>query len=220
MSSSTQSPREHPHNELLNEDLKPVPLESRTWSMWNIAALWIGMAVCIPTYMLASSMISLGMSWWQALLTVMLGNIIVLLPMILNGHGGTKYGVPFPVLVRATFGISGAHIPTIARALVACGWFGIQSWIGGWAIYTALGAMGAIDIAGDTSDIPFLGITALELTCFFVFWGVNLAIILVGINSIKWLETAAAPFLIACGLALLIWAFVRVDSVGSLFNQP
>ncbi|MFG0257447.1 MAG: NCS1 family nucleobase:cation symporter-1 [Phycisphaerales bacterium JB043] len=218
--SSSPITRDHAHQGLVNEDLRPVPLEARTWSMWNIAALWIGMSVCIPTYMLASSMISLGMSWWQALLTVMLGNLIVLVPMILNGHGGTKYGVPFPVLVRATFGISGAHIPTIARALVACGWFGIQSWIGGWAIYTALGAMDVIDIAADTNDLPLLGITALELTCFFVFWAINLAIVVVGINSIKWLETGAAPFLIACGLALLIWAFVKVDSISTLFNQP
>ena len=218
--SSPPITRDHTHQGLVNEDLRPVPLEARTWSMWNIAALWIGMSVCIPTYMLASSMISLGMSWWQALLTVMLGNLIVLVPMILNGHGGTKYGVPFPVLVRATFGISGAHIPTIARALVACGWFGIQSWIGGWAIYTALGAMGVIDIAGDTNDLSLLGITALELTCFFLFWAINLAIVVVGINSIKWLETWAAPFLIACGLALLIWALVTVDSISTLFNQP
>jgi nucleobase:cation symporter-1, NCS1 family len=205
---------------LINDDLAPVPESKRTWSMWNIAALWIGMSVCIPTYMLAAGMIHQGMNWWQALLTVLLGNAIVLVPMILNGHGGTKYGVPFPVLVRATFGITGAHIPSIARALVACGWFGIQSWIGGWAIYTALGAMGIIDIAADTTNLPVLGITTLEFACFLGFWGINLAIVVAGINSIKWLETGAAPFLLASGIALLIWALVKVEDVPALFNQP
>ena len=125
---------------LINPDLAPVPLEKRTWSMWHLAALWVGMSVCIPTYTLAAGMIALGMAWWQALLTVLLGNIIVLVPMILNGHGGTKYGVPFPVLVRSSFGTMGAHVPSIARALVACGWFGIQTWIGGAALYSTSGA--------------------------------------------------------------------------------
>lgn len=214
-------PTDDTHAALSNHDLAPVPEAERQWSTWNIAALWIGMAVCIPTYTLASGMISQGMAWWQALLTVMLGNAIVLLPMILNGHGGTKYGVPFPVLIRSAFGITGAHIPSIARALVACGWFGIQSWIGGWAIYTVLGALGAIDPAADQANIiPVLAITPLQLTCFFVFWGINVAIILKGIHSIKVLETLAAPFLIACGIALLIWALVKVDNPADLFSQP
>lgn len=138
---------------LTNADLAPTTPELRTWSTWNIAALWVAMAVCIPTYTLAASMIQAGMAWWQAVLTVMLGNLIVLVPMILNGHGGTKYGVPFPVLVRVSFGTAGAHIPSIARALVACGWFGIQTWIGGWAIYQILGAMGWLDIAADTNQL-------------------------------------------------------------------
>jgi NCS1 family nucleobase:cation symporter-1 len=205
---------------LSNADLAPVPIDQRNWSMWHIAALWIGMAVCIPTYTIASGMISQGMSWWQAMLTVMLGNVIVLAPLILNGHGGTKYGVPFPVLVRATFGVSGAHVPAIARALVACGWFGIQSWIGGWAIYTTLGAVGWIDVAADVNNLPVLGITALQFGCFLAFWAINLAIVVAGIDSIKWLEAGAAPFLLACGVALLVWAFVRVDDPASLFNQP
>ncbi len=168
---------------LTNPDLAPVPQDKRTWTTWNIASLWIGMAVCIPTYMLAAGMIALGMSWWQAVLTVMLGNAIVLAPMLLNGHGGTKYGVPFPVLVRATFGINGAHVPAVARSLVACGWFGIQSWIGGWAIYTALGALGIIDIAHDAERVlPFLGITLLQFVCFLAFWAINVLIIVRGIN--------------------------------------
>lgn len=205
---------------LSNPDLAPVPEDERTWTTWNIAALWIGMAVCIPTYMLAAGMISVGMSWWQALLTVMLGNAIVLVPMILNGHGGTKYGVPFPVLIRSSFGISGAHIPTLARSLVACGWFGIQSWIGGWAIYTALGALGLIDTAADMErKVGFLDISWLQFACFLGFWALNVAIALKGIKAIKLLESWAAPFLIACGLALLVWAFVKVDSPAQLFNQ-
>jgi NCS1 family nucleobase:cation symporter-1 len=203
---------------LSNSDLAPSSPEQRTWSMMQIAALWVGMAVCIPTYTLAASMIDNGMSWWQAVLTVMLGNLIVLVPMILNGHGGTKYGVPFPVLVRSSFGTSGAHVAALARALVACGWFGIQTWIGGWAIYQILGAMGWIDIAADTEK-TFLGITSLELMCFLGFWAINLIIVLTGIHCIKWVEVLAAPFLLLMGVALLIWAFLKVDSISVLFRQ-
>jgi NCS1 family nucleobase:cation symporter-1 len=187
--------------------------------MWHIAALWVGMSVCIPTYTLAGGMIEQGMSWWQAVLTVMLGNVIVLVPMILNGHAGTKYGIPFPVLLRASFGTVGANIAAMARALVACGWFGIQSWIGGFAIYQMLGAIGWIDLAADTSAIVGLGITLKQLACFLAFWALNLVVILRGIDCIRWLESWAAPFLLLMGGVLLMWAIVRVDEVAALFSQ-
>jgi NCS1 family nucleobase:cation symporter-1 len=204
-------------NHLINPDIAPVPLEKRTWNKWHLAALWIGMSVCIPTYMLAASMIQAGMTWWQSVLTVLLGNLIVLVPMILMGHAGTKYGIPFPVLARASFGTRGAHIPAIARSLVACGWFGIQTWIGGFAIYQVLGALGWYDIAADTSVVPFLGITTMQFTCFMAFWVLNFLIVLRGIDCIKWLESWAAPFLIAMGLALLIWAAVKVGGITQMF---
>ena len=204
-------------NSLINPDIAPVPLGSRTWNKWHLAALWVGMSVCIPTYMLAASMIEAGMTWWQSVLTVLLGNLIVLVPMILMGHAGTKYGIPFPVLARASFGTVGAHIPAIARSLVACGWFGIQTWIGGFAIYQALGALGWLDIAADTSVIPLLGITGLQFMCFLAFWVLNFLIVLRGINCIKWLESWAAPFLIVMGLAMLIWAAVKVGGVSKMF---
>ncbi len=178
------------------------------------------MSVCIPTYMLAASMIQAGMTWWQSLGTVLLGNLIVLIPMILMGHAGTKYGIPFPVLARASFGTKGAHIPAIARSLVACGWFGIQTWIGGFAIYQVLGALGWYDIAADTSVVPFLGITTMQFTCFMAFWVLNFAIVVRGIDCIKWLESWAAPFLIAMGLAMLIWAAVKVGGVSQMFPKP
>src|SRR5678809_1669624 len=126
---------EQRNTSLYNEDLAIVPKEKRTWGTWNYAALWISMSLCIPTYMLASSLIGGGMNWWQAILTIFLGNLIVVIPMILNAHAGTMYGIPFPVFCRASFGIVGANIPALLRALVACGWFGIQAWIGGSAIY-------------------------------------------------------------------------------------
>ncbi|HED52991.1 MAG TPA: nitrate reductase [Phycisphaerales bacterium] len=204
---------------LRNADLDPVPPERRNWSAWNIAALWIGMAVCIPTYMLAAGMISQGMSWWQAVLTVMLGNLIVLIPMILNGHGGTKYGIPFPVLARASFGTTGAQIPAIARALVACGWFGIQCWIGGAALYSILVTLKLVHEDVSTDQIAFLGITGWQFACFLAFWMLHLVIVIRGINSIKWIESYAAPFLIACGLALLVWAFIKVDDYHVLFDS-
>jgi len=204
-------------NPLINPDIAPTPLGSRTWSKWHLAALWIGMSVCVPTYIVASSMIKAGMTWWQAVLTVLLGNLIVLVPMILMGHAGTKYGIPFPVLARSSFGTKGAHIPAIARSLVACGWFGIQTWIGGYAIYQVLGVLGWIDVSTDTHVIPYLGITALQFLCFLAFWVLNFVIVLRGINCIKWLESWAAPFLIAMGLALLIWAAIKVGGVTKMF---
>src|SRR3954453_21045917 len=126
------------NSSLYNEDLAVVPASARSWGTWNYAALWISMSLCIPTYMLASSLIEGGMNWWQAILTIFLGNTVVLIPMILNGHAGAKYGIPFPVFARASFGTKGANIPAMLRAIVACGWFGIQTWIGGFAIYQML----------------------------------------------------------------------------------
>ncbi|MCI0434286.1 MAG: cytosine permease, partial [Gemmatimonadetes bacterium] len=119
---------------LSNEDLAPVPAEGRTWNVWHIASLWVGMSVCIPTYMLAASMIGAGMTWQQSLAAILLGNLIVLIPLVLNAHAGTRYGIPFPVFARASFGTRGAHVPSLLRSIVACGWFGIQTWIGGLAI--------------------------------------------------------------------------------------
>lgn len=208
---------------LTNPDLAPVPPDKRTWSKWHIAALWVGMSVCIPTYMIAGSLISNGMNWWQAVLTVLLANLIVLVPMVLNGHAGTKYGIPFPVLVRSSFGTFGAHIPSIARSLVACGWFGIQTWIGAGALYSLVLTLGLVAQEPENAAVPFLGITAIEFGCFLVFWLVQVVIIMCGINSIKWLETWAAPFLIVAGIALLVWALMKVSTtqtgIAALFTS-
>lgn len=206
------------NSSLYNEDLAPVPQEERTWNMWNLAALWVGMSVCIPTYMLAAGLMKAGMNWWQALFTITLGNIIVLIPMILNGHAGTKYGVSLPVLLRSSFGTIGANVPSVMRALVACGWFGIQTWIGGFAIYALLGVvMNTASI--DSGPLPVLGITALQFACFMFFWLINIAIILAGIESIKWLENLAAPFLIVMGLILLCWGVSTAGGFSVIFSD-
>src|SRR5436190_22480255 len=131
--------RESADPSLFNPDLAPVAPDRRTWAAYNYASLWIGMSVCVPTYMLASGLIAGGMSWWQAIGTILLGNLIVLAPMLLNGHAGAKYGVPFPVLARASFGVRGANIPAVLRALVAGGWFGIAPWRAGQAMPTWVG---------------------------------------------------------------------------------
>ncbi len=219
MTSSTSDTPVDAQHTLSNEDLAPVAASARTWSAWNIAALWIGMAVCIPTYMLAAGMVEQGMNWWQATLTVMIGNCIVLIPMVLNGHAGTKLGVPFPVLARASFGVHGAHVPSIARSLVACGWFGIQCWIGGAALYSILGVLGLFDPLLDTNPVPILGITIIQFLCFLAFWALHVGIVVRGVESIKVLEVYAAPFLIASGVALLIWAMISVDNPGALFTS-
>ncbi len=206
----------NPDPSLINDDIAPTPAEGRTWSVMNMAALWIGMVVCVPTYMLAGGLVQVGMNWWQAVLTVCLGNVIVLVPMILNGHPGTKYGIPFPVLSRASFGIYGANIAAVMRGLVACGWFGIQTWIGGAAIYQLINALWGPGLGGE--DLPFLGINALQVGCFLLFWLLQVLIIVRGIESIKILETWAAPFLIAMGLALFGWAYLEVGDLGAMLG--
>ena len=204
---------------LYNEDLAPVPMEQRSWGMWNISALWVGMAVCIPTYTLAAGLISQGMTWRQALLTISLGNLIVLVPMVLNAHAGTKYGVPFPVLIRSSFGTLGANIPAMMRALVACGWFGIQTWIGGSAIYILLTVLFGFEPAGPADLIPFVGLSWGQLSCFLFFWAINIAVILAGIDTIKWLETLAAPFLLLVGLGLLWWGISAGGGFGRVLSD-
>jgi len=206
-----------PENRLTNEDLAPTPVVQRSWTLWNIASLWVGMSVCIPTYMLAASLVEAGMNWWQSLLVILLGNAIVLVPLILNGHAGTRHGIPFPVYARAAFGITGAHIPSLLRSLVACGWFGIQTWIGGLAIYEIVRLLWpGLQHLGD--GIAFMGYTPAHYLCFLLFWGVNLYFVWAGTESIKWLETVAAPFLILTGLALLGWAVARVGSFGAILD--
>lgn len=203
---------------LYNGDLAPTTEAARTWRWTNIAALWVGMVVCVPTYMLAAGMIKQGMNWYQAILTVFLGNMIVLVPMLLIGHAGTKYGVPFPVLLRSSFGTIGANVPAILRGLVACGWFGIQTWIGGFAIYTLINVIGDNMLVGD--NLPILGINFGQLICFIAFWAVHVYFIAKGTESIRWLETYAAPFLIIMGLALLAWAYVQADGFGNMLSTP
>jgi len=204
---------------LYNEDLAPVSLERRTWGTWNIAALWIGMAVCIPTYMLAGGLISSGMSWGQALLTITLGNFVVLIPIMLNAHAGTRYGIPFPVLLRASFGTKGANIPALMRAMVACGWFGIQTWIGGSAIYSLLAVLIGFEPATEADHIAFLGLSLGQLGCFLLFWLINIVIIVKGIESIRRLESLSAPFLLLIGLGLLIWAISEGGGLATILSE-
>ena len=203
---------------LYNDDLAPVPFGQRKWRVGSIAALWISMSACIPTYMLASSLISGGMNWWQAVLTIFLGNAIVVVPMILNAHAGTKYGIPFPVFCRASFGTSGANVPALLRALVACGWFGIQTWIGGNAIYKIACVFWPALSNGSVDN--FLGITGAQFLCFLFFWGVNMAVVYKGIDSIRLLLNIKAPLLIALGLSLLWWAYRQAGGFGPILSQP
>lgn len=193
---------------LYNEDLAPIPLERRTWGMYNYASLWVAMSVCIPTYMLASGLIAAGMSWKEAIGTILLGNLIVLIPMLLNAHAGTKYGIPFPVFVRASFGVRGANLPAVLRALVACGWFGIQTWIGGQAIYSML-------------KIIWPGTPGAALwICFFAFWALNIVVIWRGIETIKFLQGIGAPFMLAIGVLLLWWITAQAGGFGPVLHAP
>ncbi len=202
----------------INADMAPVPLAGRKWGVRDMAALWVSMAACIPTYFSASSLIAGGMSWWQAVLTIFAANVIILVPMIVNAHAGTKYGIPFPVYCRAAFGLRGANVPALVRAFVACGWFGIQTWIGGTAVHTILAVFAPDVLAQPKLDV--LDITAAELGCFLVFWAVNVFVIVRGIESIRILLNIKAPLLIALGLLLLAWAYSAAGGFGEALSRP
>ena len=202
---------------LYNEDLAPVPVVKRNWTTYNFAALWVSMAHCIPTYMLASGLIAAGMNWWQALVTILLGNTIVLIPILLNSHPGTKYGIPFPIFARASYGVYGSNMPALMRAFVACGWFGIQAWIGGEALHTLFKTIipnwqtllgGAVG-----------GHTPTEWISFLLFWGMNIWIIYRGMDLLRAVENWAAPYVLVMTALLLGWAIWRAGGLGTLLSD-
>ncbi|MBG8556432.1 NCS1 family nucleobase:cation symporter-1 [Hymenobacter guriensis] len=211
---------DQPSAGLTSPDLAPVPAAARTWTSANYAALWISMSLCIPTYMLASSLIEGGMNWWQALLTIFLGNTVVLVPMLLNGHAGAKYGIPFPVFARASFGVRGANVPALLRAIIACGWFGIQTWIGGYALYQ----MAVLWVPG-LATLPAVfpaswGLATGPAITFFLFWLLNMYVVYLGVDSIKKLLVFKAFFLPVAAAALLWWAISAGQGLGPILAQP
>ncbi len=207
-----------PDNELWNEDLAPTTEAQRNWRWWHFAALWLGMVICVPAYMLASGLIEQGMSAMQAVLTVLLGNVIVLVPMLLIGHAGARWGVPYAVLARASFGWKGARIPAVARAVVACGWYGIQTWIGGGALLTLLGVIAGRKLEG--APLPLLGIGVGQLLAFFAFWGVQLLFVTKGLTAIRRLETWTAPIKILICALMVWWAVDKAGGLGPILHQP
>ncbi len=201
---------------LYNHDLAPVRVSERNWTTYNYVALWFSMSACIPTYMMSSGLIASGMNAWQAIFTILLGNVIVLLPILLNSHPGTKYGIPFPVFARAAYGTYGSNLPALMRAVVACGWFGIQAWIGGQALCTMFGAFlpGFALLFGS-----FAGHGGGEWLSFSLFWLINIAIVYKGMDLLKKVESFAAPFVLLMTLALLIWAVNHAHGLGDLLQQ-
>ena len=195
---------------LSNRDLAPTTRAQRTWTTYNYIALWFSMSMEITTYKLASSLIAKGMDWKQALATVLLGNLIVLIPMLLNAHAGTKYGIPFPVFIRAPFGVRGANLPAVMRAIVACGWFGIQSWIGGTAIHSML-----VVIWPSIASIDWV-----LWACFLGFWLLNMIIVWRGVESIRHLQAYGAPFMFVMAILLIVWVRMRAGSFGSMLSTP
>jgi NCS1 family nucleobase:cation symporter-1 len=208
----------HNDSSLINDDLRPTTQAQRTWRWYHFAALWVGMVMCIPAYTLAASLIESGMSAWQAVFTVFIANAIVLVPMLLIGHAGTKYGIPYAVLARSSFGTKGARLPALLRAIVACGWYGIQTWFGGQMIYTLLGVFLGHSLEGD--KLPGLGINLAQLVCFLVFWAIQFWYILHGMDSIRKLETYTAPLKIAICFALLAWIHSKAGGFGPILDQP
>jgi len=201
-----------------NGDLAPLPIGRRTWTTYNYAALWIGMSHNIPTYLLASGLIAVGMNWVQALVTIALANLIVLLPMLLNSHAGTKYGIPYPVFARASFGLRGANLPAILRALVACAWFGIQTWIGGEGFYTLVGALAG---HGWTAATPaWGGYPWTQWLSFALFWVLEMAIIVRGMDTLRRFENWAAPVVLVAAVALLIYMVTKAHGFGAVLSEP
>ena len=203
---------------LYNHDLAPVPIARRNWTTYNYAALWISMAHCIPTYMLASGLMAQGMNWQQALFTILLGNTIVLVPILLNSHPGTKYGIPFPVFARAAYGTAGSNLPALMRALVACGWFGIQAWIGGEALQTFFATL--FPAWPTLLGAGFMGHTTTEWISFLLFWGLNIWIIYRGMDLLRKVENWAAPYVLVVTAMLVVWAVRAAHGFGPLLSQP
>lgn len=202
---------------LYNHDLAPVRVADRNWSTYNYVALWFSMSACIPTYMMSSGLIASGMNAGQALFTILLGNTIVLLPILLNSHPGTKYGIPFPVFARAAYGTYGSNLPALMRAVVACGWFGIQTWIGGQALSTMFNAIhpGFDTMLGG----PYGGYSGGQWLSFAIFWGINILIVYKGMDLLKKIESFAAPFVLLMTLALVLWAVSQAHGLGDLLKQ-
>ncbi|CAI9097893.1 OLC1v1034409C1 [Oldenlandia corymbosa var. corymbosa] len=205
-----------PDPTLINDDLKPTTSVQRTFSGLEMASLWIGLVVGVPSYYLAGSLVDLGMAWWQGIATVVAANIILLVPLILTGHPGTRYGISFPVLARSSFGIRGAHIPTLLRALVGCGWYGIETWIGGEAIFLLLPH--SIKQSSLSQSLPWLGTSPLEFCCFIVFWIAQLGIVWKGIDGIRELEKYSAPILIALTSCLLAWSYIKAGGFAHMLS--
>jgi nucleobase:cation symporter-1, NCS1 family len=205
---------------LYNHDLAPVPVSKRNWSTWDYAALWISMAHCIPTYTLASGMIAQGMAWWQALVTILLGNLIVLVPILLNSHPGTKYGIPFPVFARAAYGTSGANLPALMRALIACGWFGINAWIGGEALQVFFTSLwpGWHDLLG-LAGYPTKNFANTQWISFALFWLLNIVIIFRGMELLRRVERFAAPYVLIMTAALLVWMLKEAGGLGPILER-
>ena len=206
-----------PEGPFANGDLQPVPVSERHWTTYNFTALWVGMAHNIPSWTLASGLVALGMDWKQAVFTIALANVIVLLPMLLTGHAGPKYGIPFPVLARASFGLRGANLPALIRAAVACAWFGIQTWIGGQGIYILLGKLFG---GGWEKAAPIGGYPWTLWLCFVVFWVLELAIIYRGMETLRRFENWAAPFVLVGAVVLLVWIATKAGGFGPLLNEP
>ncbi|KAJ7976872.1 purine-uracil permease NCS1-like [Quillaja saponaria] len=205
-----------PDPRLTNEDLKPTTSAQRTFSWWEMASLWVGLVVGVPSYYLAGSLVDLGMAWWQGIATVVAANLILLIPLILTGDPGTRYGISFPVLARSSFGIHGAHIPTLLRALVGCGWYGIETWIGGEAIFLLL--PNSIKQSTFSKFLPWLGTSPLEFACFIVFWVAQLTIVWKGIDGIRELEKYSAPILIVLTSCLLAWSYVKAGGFSHMLS--
>jgi nucleobase:cation symporter-1, NCS1 family len=195
---------------LYNADLAPTTAAHRTWGTYNYISLWFSMSMEVSTYMLASGLIAGGMDWKQAIFTILLGNLIVLVPLLLNAHAGAKYGIPFPVFVRAPFGVRGANVPAILRAVVACGWFGIQSWIGGQAIHSMLAVFWP-----HAAAVPWA-----VWACFLGFWALNMAVVWMGVESIRFLQGFSAPFMFIMSISLLVYALVKAGGFGPMLSQP
>ncbi|XP_010926588.1 purine-uracil permease NCS1-like [Elaeis guineensis] len=201
-----------------NRDLLPVPRSQRTFTAWDMAGLWVGLVTGVPSYYIAGSLVEEGMAWWQGISIVVAAKAVLLFPLLLAAAPGTRYGIPFPILARAAFGVRGAHVPALLRALVACGWFGIESWIGGQAFFLLLPS--SLRSSSLSRPLPWLATSPLELACFLLFWLAQLAVVWRGMRGIRLLEKYSAPILVLLAGLLLAWAYVRAGGFGPMLSEP
>ncbi|KAL6300389.1 permease for cytosine/purines, uracil, thiamine, allantoin-domain-containing protein [Sparassis latifolia] len=205
---------------LVNDDLSPVGPEKRTWGTWNFVAFWIADSFNINTWMIASSMVQLGLSWWQAWIAVWVGYGVVAPFIVLNARPGAIFHVTFPVVARTSFGMWGSLWCVFNRGAMACIWYGVQASIGGSCVLVMLRTMWPSVNNIHNSMPASSGTNTRDFMCFFLFWLISLPAIWIPIHKVRHLFTLKAIIVPVAGISFFIWCIVKARGVGPIVHQP